>query len=42
MSVKPRERFGITADPGFTVFEVGSEYEIDPDEFLSMVLKDMK
>ena len=36
MSVKPRERFGITADPGFTVFEVGSEYEIDPDEFLSM------
>lgn len=36
MSVRPRERFGITADPGFTVFEVGSEYEIDPDEFLSM------
>ena len=36
MSEKPRERFGITADPGFTVFEVSEEYEIDPNEFLSM------
>ena len=23
-------------DPGFTVFEVGEEYEIDPADFLSM------
>ena len=36
MSIKPRERFGLTADPGFTVFDVGEEYEIDPEEFLSM------
>ncbi len=35
MSVNPRERFGITGDAGFTVFEVGSEYEINPDEFIS-------
>ena len=36
MSTKPRERFGIDSDKGFTVFEVGTEYEIKPDEFLSM------
>ncbi len=36
LSKNPRERFGITSDPGFTVFEVGHEYEINPDEFLSM------
>ncbi len=36
LSKNPRERFNITADPGFTVFEVGKEYEIDPEEFLSM------
>ena len=36
MSLRPRERFNITTDPGFTVFEVGSEYEINPDEFISM------
>ncbi len=35
LSKNPRERFGITSDPGFTVFEVGHEYEINPDEFLS-------
>ncbi len=35
MSKKPRERFGITADAGFTVFDVSEEYEIDPDRFLS-------
>ena len=35
MSVRPRERFGITADPGFTVFEVENEYEINPEDFLS-------
>ena len=36
LSVKPRERFEITSDPGFTVFDLSDEYEIDPDEFLSM------
>lgn len=36
MSIKPRERFGLTGDPGFSVFDVGEEYEIDPEEFLSM------
>ena len=35
MSVKPRERFGINSDAGFTVFEVGEKYKIDPVEFLS-------
>ena len=35
LSKNPRERFGITADPGFTVFEVGTEYEIDPCDFKS-------
>ncbi len=32
---KPRERFGITGDRGFTVFDLGCEYDINPDEFLS-------
>ena len=36
MSVAPRERFEITSDAGFTVFDLGDEYEINPDEFLSM------
>ena len=36
LSVKPRERFGITSDTGFTVFDLSDEYEIDPNEFLSM------
>ena len=35
LSKNPRERFGITSDAGFTVFEVSEEYEIDPDDFLS-------
>ena len=35
MSVAPRERFGITSDPGFTVFKVGEKHKIDPDEFVS-------
>ncbi len=35
LSKNPRERFGIKSDPGFTVFDVGREYEIDPEEFLS-------
>ena len=36
MSVKPRERFGIESDVGFTVFDLSAEYEITPDDFLSM------
>ena len=36
LAVKPRERFGITSDAGFTVFDLGDEYEIDPKDFLSM------
>ena len=36
MSVVPRERFGIDSDAGFTVFNLDSEYEINPDEFISM------
>jgi dihydroorotase len=36
MSENPRKRFGLTADPGFTVFELSEEYEINPDDFLSM------
>jgi dihydroorotase-like cyclic amidohydrolase len=35
MSENPRKRFGITADPGFTVFETATEYEVNPDDFLS-------
>ena len=46
MSESPRARFGITADPGFTVFDIKKEYKIDPDDFLSMgkatPFKDMK
>ncbi len=35
MSENPRKRFKINTDAGFTVFEVGKEYEINPDKFLS-------
>ena len=35
MCDSPRERFKIDADRGFSIFEVGGEYEISPDEFLS-------
>ncbi len=46
MSENPRARFGITADPGFTVFDTKEEYKIDPEEFLSKgratPFKDMK
>ena len=31
----PRERFGITADPGFTVFDLDAEYTVDPEQFVS-------
>ena len=36
MSENPRKRFGLDGDPGFTVFDVAEEYEIDPESFLSM------
>ena len=36
MSIAPRKRFGLSGDPGFTVFELSEEYVVDPDEFLSM------
>lgn len=35
MSAAGRERFGLGSDAGFTVFDLGTEYEIDPAEFLS-------
>ena len=36
MSENPRKRFSVTSDAGFTVFDVGEEYTVDPEEFLSM------
>ena len=35
MSDAPRARGGIDSDPGFTVFDLGCEYEINPDDFIS-------
>ena len=36
LSDRPRARFGISSDPGWTVFEVETPYEIDPSRFRSM------
>ena len=36
MTTAPRKRFGITADPGITVWNLEEEYAINPDDFLSM------
>ena len=36
MCDNPRKRFDISSDKGFTVFDIGEEYTINPDEFLSM------
>jgi dihydroorotase len=36
MSTAPRMRFGVTGDAGFTVFDIGEEYTVNPEEFLSM------
>ena len=36
LSTKPRERFGIESDAGYTVFDLSDEYEIDPESFISM------
>lgn len=35
MSINPAKRFGIKSN-GFTVFDLDSEYKINPDDFLSM------
>ena len=35
MCVNPRERFGIRTDVGFSVFDVGEKYKINPENFLS-------
>ena len=35
MSTAPRNRFGISGDPGFTVYDLGRSYDIDPAEFSS-------
>jgi dihydroorotase len=35
MSGNPRKRFGITTDPGYTVWDLNAEYAIDPKDFLS-------
>ena len=37
LTVNPRRRFRLPESPGdFTVFDLGSEYEIDPAQFLTM------
>lgn len=36
LSDRPRARFGVTSDPGWTVFEVKTPYEIDPSRFRSL------
>ena len=33
LCTNPRARFGITSDPGFTVFEVKTPYTVDPEAF---------
>jgi dihydroorotase len=36
MCDNPRERFNITSDRGFTVFDLSEKYRIDPDDFVSL------
>ena len=36
MSKNPRARFGVKSDSGFTVFDIGEEYTVNPEEFASM------
>jgi len=36
MSTAPRERFGITANDDYCVWDLDAEYKIDPEEFKSM------
>lgn len=35
LSDNPRKRFGIDSDPGFTIFETGIKYTVDPEDFVS-------
>lgn len=35
MAINPRKRFRIPSDPGFCIWDIEHEYEIDPDAFLS-------
>ena len=35
MAINPRKRFNLPYDNGFTVFDLGSEYLVNPTEFLS-------
>ena len=35
MSINPRERFGITAEDDYCVWDLDAEYKINPDEFMS-------
>ncbi len=36
LSLNPRARFGITDDPGYTVWDVSTPYRIDPTAFASL------
>ena len=36
MVYKPRERFGIKSDVGYTVFKLDEDFAVDPDSFISM------
>ena len=36
LTENPRKRFGITTDPGYTVWDLDAEYTIDPADFLSL------
>ncbi len=36
MAIRPRERFNIAEDMGITIFKVDEEYEINPEDFLSL------
>ncbi len=36
MAINPRKRFGLPETDDFCVFDVSEEYEIDPEEFVSM------
>ena len=36
MSINPRKRFGISDNPGFSVWDLSEEFTVDPASFLSM------
>ena len=35
MAINPRKRFNLSYDKGFTIFDLESEYIVNPNEFLS-------